>query len=126
LGATVPGQANLTDGIVSITITPAAAGTETITLHYMGDSDDQSSTGTYNLTEVQRIIAIGEAQVFGTVSSQCTRQQTCLLTVQIGCRIGSATANVSRKVMQCAANRKPRRHAMWCQPLTGARLSERI
>jgi hypothetical protein len=40
----------------------------------MGDSDDQSSTGTYNLTEVQRIIAIGEAQVFGTVSSQCPWQ----------------------------------------------------
>jgi hypothetical protein len=52
----------LTDGIESIPITPATAGTETITLHYMGDSDDQSSTGTYNLTEVQRIIAIGEAQ----------------------------------------------------------------
>ena len=50
MGATVLGQANLTDGTGSITITPAAAGTETITLHYMGDSDDQSSTGTYNLT----------------------------------------------------------------------------
>jgi hypothetical protein len=65
---------NLTAGIESITITAAATGTETITLHYMGDSDDQSSTGTYNLAEVQRIIAIGEAQVFGTVSSQCPRQ----------------------------------------------------
>jgi hypothetical protein len=74
LGATILGQANLTDGIESITITPAAAGTETITLHYMGNSDDQSSTGIYDLTEVQRIIAIGEAQVFGTVSSQCPRQ----------------------------------------------------
>ena len=50
LGATVLGQANLTDGTGSITITPAAAGTETITLHDVDDSDDQSSTGTYNLT----------------------------------------------------------------------------
>jgi hypothetical protein len=87
------GQANLTNGIGSITITPAAAGTETITLHYIVDYDDQSSTGTYNLTEVQRIIAIGEAQAFGTVSSQCPRQQTCLLCMQIWCRIESVTGN---------------------------------
>jgi hypothetical protein len=73
LGATLLGQPNLTGGIESITITPAGAGTETTTLHYMGDSDDQSSTGTYNLTEVQRIIAIGEAQVFGIMSSQYPR-----------------------------------------------------
>jgi hypothetical protein len=34
--------------IVRFLVSPDPHPTETITLHYMGDSDDQSSTGTYN------------------------------------------------------------------------------
>jgi hypothetical protein len=50
LGSKSLGTANLTDGDAQLLTTPAAAGTETITIIYSGDTLDQSSSVSFPLT----------------------------------------------------------------------------
>ena len=62
------GQANLSNGTASITITPASAGAETITVVYPADSNDQSSTGTHEFTVAPASPALSWAAPSGIVA----------------------------------------------------------
>ncbi len=62
-GSTVLGQATLTNGVAPFTLSPSSAGTETITIAYGGDTNDQPSSTQISLT-------IGKAAA--TLSSSAT------------------------------------------------------
>ena len=62
------GQANLSNGVASITITPAAAGTETITVAYPAATNDQGSTGTEQLTVAKASPALSWTTPAGIVA----------------------------------------------------------
>ena len=49
-GSTILGTATLTDGVAQLSTTPSAAGTETITVAYSGDANDQPSSVEFPLT----------------------------------------------------------------------------
>jgi Bacterial Ig-like domain (group 3) len=67
-GSTDLGQANLSNGTASIVITPASAGTETITVIYPGGSNDRSSTGTHQLTVAKATPTLSWATPAGIVA----------------------------------------------------------
>jgi Bacterial Ig-like domain (group 3) len=67
-GSTSLGQSSLTNGVASITFTPTSAGTETITVVYPADTNDQASTGTDQLTVAQATPTINWAAPAGIVA----------------------------------------------------------
>ena len=65
-GSTVLGQATLTNGVAPFTLSPSSAGTETVTIAYGGDTNDQPSSTQISLTIGKAAATLSLSNLSGT------------------------------------------------------------